>query len=188
MEQSDPKHLLIQVAKILERLNIPYFITGGIAVVVWGRPRFTADIDIVVELKKENIDSLERALKEISKVGYIDRQMIDAALETKGEFNFIDGESGMRVDFWVAKDDEFSRERFKRRILKNIGGQDIYFISPEDLILIKLLWNKDSGSSRQLEDIESIFKISRENLDMQYLDQWAKKLGVSETFTKLLEK
>ena len=46
MEQSDPKRLLIQVAKILERLNIPYFITGGIAVFVWGRPRFTADIDI----------------------------------------------------------------------------------------------------------------------------------------------
>jgi hypothetical protein len=49
-ETSDPRHLLIEVARALTKLNITYFVTGGMAVFVWGRPRFTADIDIVINL------------------------------------------------------------------------------------------------------------------------------------------
>lgn len=64
MEQIDPRRLLIRITEILERLNLPYLITGGIAVLVWGRPRFTADIDIVVELKHQDIKKLKTALQE----------------------------------------------------------------------------------------------------------------------------
>jgi hypothetical protein len=42
-----PRELLIEIAKILDKLKIPYLVTGGIAVLIWGRPRFTADIDII---------------------------------------------------------------------------------------------------------------------------------------------
>jgi len=45
MEQEE---LLIKIAGILEELNIPYAVTGGIAVSVWGRTRFTADIDMAI--------------------------------------------------------------------------------------------------------------------------------------------
>ena len=53
--QEDPKHLLVSIARILDDLKIPYLITGGIAVLVWGRPRFTADIDVVIEVQKNNL-------------------------------------------------------------------------------------------------------------------------------------
>lgn len=100
MEEIDPRHLLIKIAEILERLNIPYAITGGMAVFVWARPRFTADIDIVVVLKAAHIPQLANALKELSEAGYIDEHMMREALERNGEFNLIDGATGVKVDFW----------------------------------------------------------------------------------------
>ncbi|QQG42701.1 MAG: nucleotidyltransferase [Candidatus Giovannonibacteria bacterium] len=188
MEQIDPRRLLVNVAQILERLNIPYIITGGIAVLVWGRPRFTADIDIVVELKTSDISKLEKALRELSGAGYIDKQSIEKAILQEGEFNFVDGETGVKVDFWMLKRNAFDVSRLRRKIAKEILGQKVYFSSPEDLILIKLQWFKESGSSRQLEDVESILKISGSELDIEYLKMWALRIGVAEMLEKLLIK
>lgn len=178
MEQEE---LLKKIGWILAELKIPYIITGGIAVVVWGRPRFTADIDIVVELTSQKIDQLARMLLDIDKDVYVDKSSIKEALEKKGEFNFIHSASGLKVDFWILKNDDFDRERIKRRIRKKIGGQTLYFSSPEDLILIKLQWYKKTESTRQLEDIESILKIQKK-LDLKYLKKWAK---VQSTYSVL---
>src|SRR3989338_4575834 len=99
MEQIDPRKLLARVAEVLNRLRIPYLVTGGMAVFVWGRPRYTADIDIIVELGMVNADKLAGALSSLSEAGYIDENTIQRAILRNGEFNFIDGESGIKVDF-----------------------------------------------------------------------------------------
>lgn len=187
MKQKNPKHILVAVAEILEKLHIPYLITGGMAVLIWGRPRFTADIDIIVELKENNIGELKIALQRLGRDGYIDQQMIREAIKTQGEFNFIDGTSGLKVDFWILKDDEFDRSRLQRRVTQKILGKKIYFTSAEDLILAKLHWGRDSSSTRHLEDIDSIFKISGEKLDKAYLKSWARKLGLEKLLNQWTE-
>jgi hypothetical protein len=152
-------------------------VTGGIAVLMWGRIRFTADIDIILGLRREDAGVLENALRKLGEVGYIDQETMLQAIDNIGEFNFIDGESGVKVDFWILKkNDPFDMSRLRRRKGCSIEGQKVYFISPEDLILSKLQWYEKSNSSRHLEDIESIFKISGEKLDKTYLKKWAKKL------------
>jgi len=70
----EAENLLVKVAKILQNLNIPYLITSGIAVSVWGRLRATFDIDIVVELKPQKIKPLARALLSIGKNVYVDER------------------------------------------------------------------------------------------------------------------
>ena len=177
--------LLMKVTKILERLNISYLITGGIAVTVWGRPRATFDIDIVIELFNSQIPFLINALKKLPKAGYVDEDAARSALEQKGEFNFIDLQSRLKVDFWIKKDNLFSKNEFKRKILKKIGGRKIYFISPEDLILEKLLWYKESESTRHLEDIESILKISK--VDLRYIRKWAERQNTIKILKKILK-
>jgi len=186
MVKIEPRYLLVKIAKILEELKIPYLVTGGMAILVWGRPRFTADIDIIIRLKSENVDKLEKALKALGETGYIDKEAIEEALLRRGEFNFIDGESGIKVDFWIISEDSFSLSELKRRIVKKILGQKIYFISPEDLILNKLKWYKQTESNRHLEDIESIFKISGEKLNKNYLKQQAEKLGFLDILKQYL--
>jgi len=189
MEQIDPRQLLAGIANVLNRLKIPYLVTGGMAVYVWGRPRFTADIDIVIRLKYENINELKNALLAFRKRGYIDEDSVKEAIRHKGEFNFIDVESGIKVDFWIPKESEqvFS-EQLKRRKTKKIFNEKVYFISPEDLILSKFVWYQKSGkSSRHLEDAESIFKISGEKLDIKYLKKQAAKIDVSNLLKKFLK-
>ena len=186
MEQIDPRHLLIKVAKILEKLKIPYVVTGGMAVLIWGRPRFTADIDIVIELRPDKINDLEKALTELGKAGYVDREAMEQALKRRGEFNFIDGGTGVKVDFWIKKVTRSGLQEFQKKKARIIKGQRIYFISPENLILSKLEWYQKSQSSRHLEDIDSIIKISGKKLDMKYLRKWAEALEIKNILDKLL--
>ncbi|MFW6130433.1 MAG: nucleotidyl transferase AbiEii/AbiGii toxin family protein, partial [Atribacterota bacterium] len=155
MEKIDPRYLLVKIAKILDKLKIPYFITGGIAVLIWGRPRFTADIDIVVKFKPDKVDKLEKALLALGGSGYVSKDAMKQALKAKGEFNFVDGKTGVKVDFWIIEDSLFNSSQLKRKVIKKVLNQKIYFISPEDLILNKLRWYKKSGSEQQLEDIKS---------------------------------
>lgn len=184
MEQEE---LLKKIAGILDKLGISYIVTGGIAVVIWGRPRFTADIDVVIELLPEKLDKLAEELLKIDKEVYVDKRMMQRALERKGEFNFIHPASGLKVDFWILKDDIYSKEQIRRRVKKKIGHTFAFFSSPEDLILSKLLWHKESESTRQLEDIESVLKIQTK-LDWNYLQKWAKIHSTDKILQELWEK
>jgi len=94
------------------------------------------------------------------------------ALEKHSEFNFIHPASGLKVDFWVLADEPYSKEQFRRGLTRKINGQEVKFISPEDLILSKLVWYKNSHSERQLEDIKSILKNRRE-LNFRYINKWS---------------
>ncbi len=176
--------LLIKITKILDKLKIPYIITGGMAVSVWGRPRYTADIDIVVEMLEKNIELMAKELLSVDKDVYVSEEAMREALKNKGEFNFIHPQSQLKVDFWVIKN-EFNKQEIKRGISKNILGYKINFVSPEDLILSKLLWCKDLKSSKQLEDIKSVLRISK--VDVKYIKIWAEKHGTINTLNELIK-
>ena len=176
--------LLIKIAQILEELKIDYCVSGGYAVSVWGRPRSTLDIDIVVKLQVEVVAGLARKLRFLSKVGYLDESLAEGAARHGGEFNFIHPESGIKIDFWVIKKgDKIGEQELSRRVVKKIDGQKIYFISSEDLILSKLRWFKESGSDRHLDDIKSVLKFSK--IDLKYLKQQAIQRGVWDILSKL---
>lgn len=183
-EQIDPRHLLIKVAAILDRLGIDYMVTGGMSVAVWGRPRFTADIDIIIKIAETKVGLLAEALRKISHAGYIDEITAAEAVRRGGEFNFVDPKTGVKVDFWTVK---VGNQELKRKKDRKILGRVVYFISPEDLILSKLVWYKKSDSTRHLEDAESVIKISGKNLDQRYLEKQAKALGVDDELKKLLK-
>ena len=99
------------------------------------------------------------------------------------EFNFVYPESNLKVDFFVAGSDQFNKQKLARRISLDINGEKVNFVSPEDLILSKLLWYKSSHSNRQLEDAESVLKIQKDKLDFNYLKKWT---SIQET-DKILE-
>ncbi len=183
----DFENLIVAVVKILVSLKIPYAITGGYAVSVWGRPRSTFDVDVVIEIPQAKIHALAIALKRISALTYVDENMMARAVDQKGEFNFIHVESGIKVDFFVRRDDKFSVNGLKRRMAQVINGTKVYFFSPEDLILSKLLWSKETESELQLRDVESIIKFQKK-LDWKYINKWAKIHKTIETLAMLRKK
>lgn len=181
------ERLLTKTAGALNRLRIEYLITGGAAVVYWGRPRFTADIDIAIELKEPDIKPLARELrKSLGEDAYIDEDMMSAEYERKGEFNVIVPGSGLKIDFFVVRDDPFEKKCFGRAITKKIGKETVRFISPEDLILTKLLWCKENGSEKQIEDVQSVIAIQGKKLDREYLEQWAERQGTADILDKIM--
>ncbi len=187
MKITSQEKLLVKIAKILDDLGIKYFVTGGFAVSVWGRPRATFDIDIIIKLVESKIVPLIKALRKISKAGYINENMMKEAIRHKGEFNFIDPTRGLKIDFWILKEGNSRPPELKRKKLKKISDQKVYFISPEDLILSKLQWYQKTQSSKHLEDAESVLKISKAKLNTKYLRRWAKKLGVSSILNKVMK-
>jgi len=178
------ENLLIKVVKILDNLRIPYVITGGMAVSVWGRLRSTADIDIVVELLPKNIDLLAKKLLAVDKDVYVSKEAMREALKRKGEFNFIHPQSSLKVDFWVVKN-AFNKLEIERGIEKEFEGYKVKIVSPEDLILSKLLWYQQIESTRQLEDIESVLKISK--VDTEYIKRMAEKQKTLAILNNLLK-
>ena len=167
--------------------KIKFYEEGGMAVFVWARPRFTADIDIVVLLKSAHISLLAHALQGLSKASYISADMMRRALERRGEFNFIDGTSGIKVDFFVIGGRPFDQSQLDRRAAQQILGHRVYFVSPEDLILSKLLWFQMGEYAKQCEDIESILKFQKK-LDWKYMRKWATIHSTIGVLNELAEK
>ncbi len=184
------EQLLYKIVKILNAFKIPYVITGGFAVAVWGRPRFTADIDIIVELVSKNIEPLTKALLKIDKDVYVSEEAMRDALLSNGEFNFIHPQTGLKVDFWTreSKADIYGEVKFERRIVKKIDNQKIFFVSPEDLILSKLSWYKEGESSKHLEDVKSILNNKKLKLDFKYINNWAEKQSTIKILEEIIKK
>jgi len=169
---------------ITERLNkkeIKYMISGSIAVNYYSVPRMTRDIDIVVELNKPDINNF---IEIFEKEFYLDVEVIQEEVLRKGMFNIIHKDCFVKVDFIIRRDNEFKITEFSRRREISIKDNLMWIVSPEDLILAKLDWAKESLSEIQLSDIQNIIN-SLNNLDWNYINHWIKKLKLQNIYNKL---
>lgn len=115
---------------------------------------------------------------------YIDRDRVEQAVRNRSMFNMIHNELVVKVDCVVRKDSEYRREEFARRREVDIDGRRIGLVTPEDLILSKLEWAKESRSHMQLDDVRNLLR-SVQNLDRAYLDLWADRLGVAALYREV---
>ncbi|WP_447863105.1 nucleotidyltransferase [Nitrospira calida] len=178
---SEELEVLKLVARRLAAAGIPYMVTGSIAVNFYAVPRMTRDIDLVVEIGERVADHVVALFEDEF---YIDRDMARHAVETRGMFNMIHTASVVKVDLIVRKDTEYRRTEFARRRWVAVEGQEVCIVAPEDLILSKLEWAKDSRSERQLEDVRNLL-LSVPDLDKDYLVQWADRLGVGALYREV---
>jgi hypothetical protein len=180
--------VLLRVAGVLDEMQIPYLVVGSVASSMHGFSRSTADVDIVADLHTENVAPLFAALKDEY---YVDDQAMRRAISLRRMFNLIHLDTMFKVDIYVPKNDEFSRQQFKtaRRVTLLPGeGGSVYIAAPEDTVLAKLQWHRRGGevSERQLTDVLGVLKVQRERLDLEYLREWAARLEVSDLLERLL--
>jgi len=180
MEQRD---FLFRAIDALERAGIPYAITGSWASTIYGMPRTTHDLDVIVSIAVENVEALVAGFPPPI---YADAEWIREAAASGSFFNIIDPTLGLKVDFWPLKDDPYAREQFARRRLVNMFGRSVWMLTPEDIILAKLLWYKMSESDLQMRDIASVWKTQQETLDLEYLKSWAARLSVANLLSKIM--
>ncbi len=178
----DPSELLERLAQTLEGLRIPYLITGSMATIAYGEPRFTNDIDVVVRLVSHHIDPLCRAFP--PEQFYISREAIADAVANHSQFNILHPGSGLKIDIMVADDSEFNEDRFSRaRSLRIAAGRDVTFASPEDVIIKKLVYFQEGESDKHLRDIRGVLKVMGREIDRAYIERWVRKLGLTREWS-----
>jgi hypothetical protein len=101
-------------------------------------------------------------------------------------FNVIDAQAGWKADLRIRRDRPFSRTEFNRRRKAAILEIDLWVTSPEDVVLSKLEWARESASEQQLQDALGVLLVQNERLDRDYLKKWAAVLGVADMLTDLL--
>ena len=141
----------------------------------------TRDIDIVIALREEDVPRFVDLFQDDF---YVDHDMVVEAIRNESMFNIIHNESPVKIDFIVRKNSEYRRLEFDRRRKVPIGFIDLWLVSPEDLILSKLWWARDSHSEQPLSDIRNIMRYVKE-LDRQYINEWVWKLGLAEIYGEL---
>jgi hypothetical protein len=175
--------LLVDCLARLNRLGIGYMLTGSMATNYWGIPRSTHDLDFVIVLNSGTIPGLVAAFEDDF---FIQADSVRKALDPPYQFNVIDGQSALKADFWVLRDDPFEQSAFERRTQATLFGEPAWITTAEDSILHKLYWHKLTPSERQLYDVAGVWSVQRGRLDLAYLNRWAPPLGVEHELADLI--
>jgi hypothetical protein len=175
------QEFLEDVVARLEGTGVTYAITGSIAGNVWGVPRLTHDVDVLVLLPADKVADVVAAFPDPY---YVSELAIQDALRTGTMFNVLDTGAGLKADFWVSRGDPFSQSMLsRRRRVEILPGREAHVGSAEDVLLSKLVWYKITPSDRQLADAAGIAAVQAGKLDLTYLRQWA----AAQTTATLLE-
>ncbi|MGA2062152.1 MAG: nucleotidyl transferase AbiEii/AbiGii toxin family protein [Thermoguttaceae bacterium] len=143
--------LLKKLALGLEQESVPYMIFGGQAVLLYGEPRITRDIDVTLGLDAAQPEPILRLIKLLRLIVLVDE--VEDFLRQTFVLPVLDPESNIRIDF-VFSLSEFERQAIKRSKQVAIGNVKIRFVSLEDLIILKIF----AGRPRDLEDVKSLIK------------------------------
>ncbi|MBN2018622.1 MAG: hypothetical protein JW749_00165 [Sedimentisphaerales bacterium] len=162
---------------LIEAAGIPYAVCGSLSSSLYGQPRATNDADIIISPTENQLAAL---LKSLEGGCYLNPETAVEAMKIRSMFNVIDKEFGWKADLIFQQDKPYQLSKFNRRMRAKLWGIDLWMLSPEDVILSKLDWAKDSGSEMQLRDVFGVMKLQWDKLDWDYLRHWAKILGVEK--------
>jgi predicted nucleotidyltransferase len=177
--------LLAKIAAELDRVGIAYMIIGGQAVLLYGDPRLTKDIDITLGVGIEGMHTIE----EVARV-------IPLALLVDDPASFVretmvlptrDETTGIRVDF-IFSSSEYERQALERAVNVDLGEVSVRFASLEDLVIHKIV----AGRERDMEDVRRML-LKHPDCDSQYVESWLNEFDkslhedFSETFRNLLK-
>jgi hypothetical protein len=173
-------HTLVQ---LLDQLSIDYAVMGGFAVRAHGVPRPTYDVDLAIALERgrfaelfDRLRDLNFVIPEVYETNWVDRVKELSVLKLR---RYVRGES-LDVDLFLVEC-EFLVEVMKRRIQLDAEGKVMWVVSPEDLVLFKLM----AGRPRDWGDVADVFFIQG-SLDEAYMRRWAHEFGISDELKKAI--
>jgi len=181
--------VILAVTRALDMLNVPYYLGGSWASGAYGQPRSTLDADIVADLEYSHVTPFAAAM---APSFYVDTTMIREAIQLQRSFNLIHLVYFYKVDIFIGGTSPYKRSQLSRRRMNPLEfdlPDQVFFCSPEDIILEKLAWYRLGGeiSERQWLDVRGVLKVQQPFLDYAYMRQWSGVLGVANLLDRAME-
>jgi hypothetical protein len=185
-EKRENEKVIERLADVLDSLGIRYAIGGSVASALYGTVRFTRDADISVEPFLPVADRLYELLQAEF---YISREAMEEALKSHGSFNVIHFETAFKIDLFIQGSRELEGRLLERRHMLRLSEEstrDVSVVSPEDIILLKLGWFRQTEctSQRQWDDALGVLAVQGDALDFDYLNTSARELGLEELLNR----
>jgi hypothetical protein len=171
------------VIDALNESEVQFAIVGSLAASEWGVVRSTRDVDLIALVARDHASHIVAALNNHDVYIPVDDAL--HALAGGGSFNVLHPSTGGKVDIFVVLDtDDFEVMRLQRRVPAEIFGIPSFVVTPEDVVLSKLLWRKESRSDIQWRDCAEI--VAALDLDIDHMKRWADRLDIRDDLDNLL--
>ncbi len=181
----DPDFITLFVAP-LQKAGINYMITGSVASSIYGEPRNTLDIDLVVLPDAGQIQQISELFPEEDfYLPPLDVMAIESRREVNGHFNIIHHGTGLKADIYLSRNHPYLAWALENTRQTRTETCDIKIAPPEYVIIHKLGFYQESGHQRHLRDIAGI--IEQQNLDHGLLESAVKKLHLETGWQAALE-
>jgi hypothetical protein len=171
----------------LESIGIPYCLVGGIAAIAYGRPRLTLDADMVIALRAHQVQLLMEAFPEED--FYLPPQEVlltEIQRPSHGHFNIIHQHSALRADCYLPGASELARWELANRIKLQGAFGEAWFAPPEAIIINKLIFYREGGSTKHLDDIRGMLDAQAVPEKSEML-RWIEELNLKKEWQAVLE-
>ncbi len=184
-----PEANLISVfVKPLNHAHIEYMVTGSVASIVYGEPRMTHDINLVIKLSESDVSNVPKMFPtDQFYCPPADVILSEISRETRGHFNLIHHRTGLKADCYPVGKDPLHRWAMARRRTIDYDGDQICVAPPEYVILRKLEYFREGGSDKHPTDIKKMLKYSGDMIDLSVLKEKAGQLGLQEQLDVILK-
>ena len=160
-------------------------VSGSVAAIVYGEPRLTHDVDVVVFLDRPHIPRLPQLFPPGEFYCPSEEEIaMEAEREQRGHFNIIHLETGFKADMYMAGSDPLHTWGFARARTLDFDGEPIVVAPPEYVIVRKLEFFREGGSEKHLRDIRSILANSPDLIRHDELERQIAALGLHEAWKK----
>jgi hypothetical protein len=164
----------------LNSLGVRYMVVGSVAGMMYGEPRLTLDVDIVLKLPEEAAERLcELFGPDEFYCPPLEVVRVELARPVRGHFNLIHHDTGFKADIYlVGRQDELNEWGLENAVESQVEGHTVRVAPVECVILGKLEFYRESHSERQLRDIRSILKVSGDRISQDWLKTQIARMGL----------
>jgi hypothetical protein len=183
----EPKHTLIFTRRLRE-LGIRYMVSGSVASSIYGVPRLTLDVDLVIALLRSQIPRLTAAFPPPEFYCPPDEVIVvEAARDHGGSFNILHLPSNFKADFFLAGRDPINIWGFAKCRTTDLEGEQLVVAPPELVIVRKLESYRNGGSEKHIRDIGAMLELTPDLANNLQLKEFIAERGLQSSWNKVLE-